>query len=77
MRICDFTLPEVKYFLAEANFTKDEEELFRYRSKDISLEECAELMNTSTSTVNRLSKRVNTKVKRLDEMCKSGFTRNT
>lgn len=62
MKIYDFTKPEIEYFLQNCNFTEEEEALFRYRSKNIPLETCAEIMNISISTVNRISKRVNKKI---------------
>lgn len=62
MKIYDFTKPEIEYFLQNCNFTTEEETLFRYRSKNIPLEACAEIMNVSISTVNRISKRVNKKI---------------
>ena len=62
MKIYDFTKPEIEYFLQNCNFTEEEEVLFRYRSKNIPLEVCAEIMNVSISTVNRISKRVNKKI---------------
>ena len=62
MKVYDFTVPELNYFLRECNFTEDERTLFEYRSKNIPLEQCAELMNVSVSTVKRLSRRVNSKI---------------
>ena len=54
MKVYDFTVPELDYFRAKCNFTEDERTLFEYRSKNIPLEQCAELMNVSVSTVKRL-----------------------
>lgn len=65
MKIYDFTKPEIEYFLENCNFTEEEETLFRYRSKNISLEACAEIMNVSISTAKRISKRVNNKIIRV------------
>lgn len=74
MKICDFTMPEIRYLLAECNFTKEEETLFLMRSKDIPLEMCAENMNISIKTVDRLHKKVKDKVRRIiNEMHKCGF----
>ena len=64
MKICDFTMPEVRFLLAECNFTKDEEDLFLLRTKDTPLERCAESMNVSTKTVDRLHKKVKDKIGR-------------
>lgn len=65
MKICDFTVPELDRFRKECNLTKDERLLFELRAEDIPLEQCAEIMNISTSTVYRLSKKVKIKVEKL------------
>lgn len=76
MKICDFTMPEIRYLLAECNFTKEEETLFLMRSKDIPLEMCAENMNVSTKTIDRLHKKVKDKVGRIiNEVHKGGLTK--
>ena len=67
MKICEFTRPEIRYLLAECNFTEAERTLFDMRCEDIPLEECAERMNISVSTVNRLNKRIK---KKIDKICK-------
>jgi len=65
MKIYSFTRPELDYFELECNFTSDELKLFRLRSKAMPLEDCAEEMNVSVSTVKRLSRRVNDKIERV------------
>lgn len=65
MKLCDFTIPEIKYLMEQANFTKEEEVLFNLRIRNLTLDECAEIMNMSMSTINRLSKRVQDKIKRV------------
>lgn len=65
MKICEFTKPEIRYLLAESNFTEDERILFDMRCVDVPLEECAERMNVSVSTVKRLNKRIKTKIDKL------------
>lgn len=62
MKIYDFTVPELKYFRENCNFTEEEMTLFEYRSKNIPLETCAEIMNVSISTAKRISRRVNNKI---------------
>lgn len=70
MKICDFTMPEIRHFLAECNFTKEEKRLFELRACDIPLEVCAEELNVSIKTVDRLHKKVKDKIRRVtDEMC--------
>ena len=61
MKICEFTMPEIRYLLAECNFTEDERTLFDMRCVDVPLEECAEL-----STANRLNKRIKEKIWRVN-----------
>lgn len=65
MKIYSFTRPELDYFELECNFTSDELKLFRLRAKAMLLEDCAEEMNVSVSTVKRLSRRVNDKIERV------------
>ena len=65
LKICDFTKPELERFRKECNLTKDERLLFELRAKDIPLEECAERMNLSVSTIYRLHKKVKNKVGKL------------
>lgn len=64
MKICDLTQTEADYLQAVCNFTKDENTLFELRLKDVPLEECAEVMNTSVPTIKRISQRVNAKIER-------------
>lgn len=52
MKVYEFTVPELEYFRTYCNFTRDERTLFDYRSRNIPLEKCAELMNISVSTAN-------------------------
>ena len=55
-------MPEIRFILAEGNFTEDENILFLLRCDDVPLERCAELMNVSVSTANRINKRIKNKV---------------
>lgn len=64
MQIRDLTVPEADYLQAVCNFTKDENTLFELRLQDISLDDCAEIMNISLPTVKRISQRVNAKISR-------------
>jgi DNA-directed RNA polymerase specialized sigma24 family protein len=69
LKICEFTMPEIRYLLAECNFTEDERTLFDMRCVDVPLEECAERMNVSLSTANRLNKRIKQKVEKIYHYC--------
>ena len=62
MKIPDFTKLELDYILANANLTKDEENLMWLRNNEHSLEECAEMMDYSLSTVKRINKRLKGKI---------------
>ena len=62
MKLYVFTKKDIGRFLTECNFTPDEERLFRLRCQEHTLKYCAEQMNVSMSTINRLSKRVNNKI---------------
>ena len=67
MKISEFVTSEVDYLLTECNFTEDEQALFLMRTKDIPLEECAERMNVSVSTIKRANKRIKTKIDKVIE----------
>ena len=67
MKICEFVKPEIDFLLAECNFTDDERTLFEMRCVNVPLEECAERMNVSISTVKRLNKRIKTKIDKIYE----------
>lgn len=62
MRIPDFIKPEIDYIKDNANMTEREEMLFYLRNKEIPLEECAERMNCSVSTVYRINKSMKKKI---------------
>lgn len=62
LKIPDFTKPEIDYIKANANFTVQEAILFDLRNDEHCLEECAELMNVSVSTVKRINKKIKNKI---------------
>lgn len=62
LRIPDFIQSEIEYIKANANMTPREEQLFDLRNKENSLEECAEYMNCSISTVYRINKTMKRKI---------------
>lgn len=64
MKIAAFTQTELDYLDIVCNFTEDEQHLFWLRSKDISLEQCAEEMNRSVDSIKQLSQRINAKIER-------------
>lgn len=65
MKICDFVNSELEHIRSEANFTKEQATLFDLRVKNIPLEECAEKMNVSVSTVYRINKTVKMKIEKV------------
>lgn len=65
MKIPDFTKKEIDCLLENCNFTKQEEQLFLLRNDEYSLEICAEMMNVSVSTVNRINKKMKKKIIRV------------
>ena len=65
MRIPDFVKSEIDYIKDNANMTPREEQLFELRNKENSLEECAEHMNCSVSTVYRINKSMKKKIMRV------------
>lgn len=65
LKIPDFTKPEINRIKENANFTSSEEQLFDLRNGEHSLEECAELMNVSVSTIYRINKKMKKKIIRV------------
>ena len=68
MKISDFTMPEIRYFLAECNFTSEEETVFIELSHGNTTENIAERCNMSVSTVKRIKKRIWTKIERIKSL---------
>lgn len=58
----DFIQEEVDYYLRAANFDSRERALFLYRNEKIPLEEIAEKMNCSVSTINRINRTMKVKI---------------
>lgn len=62
MRIPDFVKSEIDYIKENANMTPKEMQLFELRNREKSLEECADYMNCSISTVYRVNKSMKKKI---------------
>lgn len=60
MKIYDFTLPELAYYKNFCNFDDRELALYELRSKNIPLEQCAEILGYEN--IKKLSARVNRKI---------------
>ena len=65
LRIYDFTADEIQKIKKKANFTKQENELFDLRNNQISLVSCAEYLNCSLSTVNRINRHMLDKINKV------------
>lgn len=60
------TKPELEKILQNANFTQDEESVFRLLSRGKTITEISQLENVSERTVNRKIKDIRLKVSRLE-----------
>jgi predicted DNA-binding protein (UPF0251 family) len=63
LKLCEFVKPEIDHYLEECNFTKEEETLFLMRTKDVTFEKCAEIMNISVSTAYRINRKIQNKMR--------------
>ena len=61
-KLPDFTRNEMERIIYDANFTKDEETVFRMRCKGHTLDDVAEFLNVSYKTAYRINKRVKSKI---------------
>ena len=61
--ISGFTKKEIDFLIENCNFTPQEREFFELRNDHRTLEEAAEIMNISTRTSSRLSRKVSDKIR--------------
>lgn len=66
MKLSQLTKPELDKILQNANFTKDEEEIFKDLSRGISGKEISLRHSISVSTVERRTRRIKEKINRLN-----------
>ena len=66
MIVSDFTIPELNYFRMNCNFVGLEKDVFEMRSKGIPLERIAEHLDMSVEGVKRISRKVNSKITRVN-----------
>jgi len=66
MKLSKLTKPELDKILQNANFTKDEEEIFLMLSKGKSITEIACALNLCNRSVNRKILLLKSKIKRLE-----------
>lgn len=80
MKVYDFTLPQIEYYRTFCNFDEKESALFELRRKNISLEQCAEILHYDN--IKKISRRVNKKVikmtdvKRMEEWIENVYWKN-
>ena len=67
-QIKDYIEYELNIFRKECNFSDEELEYFNYKAKDYSNIRISTEMNTSSSTIYRISKSVEKKMKRVEEL---------
>jgi transcriptional regulator len=65
MVVSNFTVPELKYLRDNCNFVGVETHVFELRSRGIPLEEIAETLNMSAEGIKKVSRKVNSKIKRV------------
>lgn len=65
MLISDFTVPELDHLRVNCNFVGNEKEVFELRSQGIPLERIAEQLNMSVGGINKISQKVNRKIKKV------------
>lgn len=71
MRFSKLTKPELEQIVKDANFTKDEEKIFKMLCANFSLEEISQRMLVSKSTISRSVKNIKDKTIRGDYMMNS------
>lgn len=69
--IPDFTQEELNYIIEAANFTEQQKHLFLLRNKEYTMEQCAEIMNVSDSTVYRIQEKMLVKIAKVTRKMKS------
>lgn len=65
MKFSDFTKPELEEILKNANFTEEEEEIFKLLAKGKTITEVALYMSTCDRTINRKVRKIKEKTERL------------
>jgi len=65
MIISDFTKPELDMFRDACNFVGNERTLFELRSQGVPLEQIAETLDMSVTGINKISQKVNKKIRRV------------
>lgn len=71
----DLIQEEVDFCLRYANLDERERALFLYRNQKHSIEEIAELMSCSVSTINRINRTLNNKIKKASVLYYPGISK--
>lgn len=66
MKLSKLTKPELEEIFRNANFTEEEEKVFKMLSCGKTITETAQKINVCDRTVNRISKKVYEKINRLE-----------
>lgn len=68
MKFSRLTKPEIEGILARANFTYEEEQVFQYLCKGITLDEMVFKLKFSKATISRIVLKIKMKIERIDKM---------
>ena len=68
MKFSEFTKPELDKITENANFTEEEQEIFKLLAADKSLEEIAQRLLLSKATISRRVKKIKSKAERSENM---------
>ena len=68
MKFSELTKPELDFILKYANFTEEEQEIFKLLVADKSLEEIAQRLLLSKATISRRVKNIKSKAERSEDM---------
>ena len=70
MALRDLTKPELRKIIENANFTEDEMMVFQLSSNGSPIDYIADTMKISSSTVNRILRKIYKKMERIEDMSK-------
>lgn len=70
MALRDLTKPELRKIIENANFTEDEMMVFQLSSNGSPIDYIADTMKISSSTVNRILRKIYKKIERIEDMSK-------
>lgn len=68
MRLSELTKPEIDAIVGNANFTKEEYQVFQYLCKGTTLDEMVFKLKLSKATISRIVFKIKMKMERIDKM---------